>query len=43
MAAELRKSLELILGNQIYVGRDALAPALRNRPAPQRFASAYAH
>jgi superfamily II DNA or RNA helicase/very-short-patch-repair endonuclease len=31
LAAGLPKTLELVLGNQIYVATDGLAPALRNR------------
>jgi superfamily II DNA or RNA helicase/very-short-patch-repair endonuclease len=31
IVGELPRSLELVLGNEIYIGRDGLAPALRNR------------
>jgi superfamily II DNA or RNA helicase/very-short-patch-repair endonuclease len=31
IAGELPHSLELVLGNQIYIDRDGLSPALRNR------------
>lgn len=31
MVGELPRSLELVLGNEIYIAKDAVAPALRNR------------
>ena len=31
LAGELPKSIELVLGNQIYIAKDALHPGLRNR------------
>ena len=31
IAAELPGSLELVLGNEIYIAKDSLAPELRNR------------
>jgi len=31
IVSELPRSLELILGNEIYIGRDGMAPGLRNR------------
>ena len=31
IAADLPRSLELVLGNEIYIAKDGLAPELRNR------------
>ncbi len=31
MLGELPQSLELVLGNEIYIAKDGLAPGLRNR------------